>query len=112
METIDLAALGTLSSSTKAVLNKDQKITQLIGQDHAFIDLSKAIEGKANFENSKRHDLVKVLKTDYANFGIDHTQSSTRVWEAKTRSRKSSRAKITVLAAVVEWKLLLIRCVM
>lgn len=71
METIDLAALGTLSSSTKAVLNKDQKITQLIGQDHAFIDLSKAIEGKANFENSKRLDLVKALKTDYANFGID-----------------------------------------
>jgi bacillithiol biosynthesis cysteine-adding enzyme BshC len=70
MKEIDLTALGMLSSSTKAVLNKETRLTDLIGEQHGFLNLDQAISGKANFPIEKRQDLVKVLKTDYKKYGI------------------------------------------
>jgi bacillithiol biosynthesis cysteine-adding enzyme BshC len=71
MKEIDLSALGMLSSSTKAVLNKETRLTDLIGEQHGFLNLTQAIAGKANFPIEKRQDLVSVLKTDYENYGIN-----------------------------------------
>ena len=74
MKEIDLTALGMLSSSTKAVLNNATSLTNLIGEQHGFLNLAQAIAGKANFPIEKRQDLVKVLKTDYEKYGI-HTHA-------------------------------------
>ena len=70
MKEIDLTALGMLSSSTKAIVNNETRLTDLIGEAHGFINLAQAIAGKANFPIEKRQDLVRVLKTDYENYGI------------------------------------------
>lgn len=72
MKEIDLVSLGFLSSSTKALLRHDKNVTDLIGNNHPFINLENAIAGKANFSKEKRQDLVNVLKANYERLGLQH----------------------------------------
>lgn len=72
MKEIDLVSLGFLSSSTKALLRQDKNLTDLIGNNHPFINLENAIASKSNFPKAKRQDLANVLKANYERLGLQH----------------------------------------
>jgi bacillithiol biosynthesis cysteine-adding enzyme BshC len=60
-----LSDTGQLSSATKAFVERDEKIIQLLGEQHPFLSLENAIRGKKDFNTEKRQILVETLKHQY-----------------------------------------------
>lgn len=54
-----------LSSTTRAFVEKDKNLVNLIGIHHPYLNLEKAIEGKKNFNTEIRQALVDKLSRQY-----------------------------------------------
>lgn len=68
-----LSDIGFLSSATKAFVEGDEKLKELLGKDHPFYDPEIAIKGKEDFSAAKRAVLVKELKAQYAQLDLYDT---------------------------------------
>jgi len=63
---IDLSQLPSLSPTTKAFIEADPQLLELIPSQHSYRNLKEAIKGKEAFQY--RETLYRVLKTQYAEF--------------------------------------------
>ena len=59
---------GILSACTQAFVEQNDKLKALIGYDHAYFSVEKAIANKQNFDSNKRAVLVNVLKAQYSKY--------------------------------------------
>ena len=60
-----LSEINTLSNTTKAFINHDESLMEIIGKDSAFYSIDKAIEGKNSFNQEYRTTLVNCILGDY-----------------------------------------------
>jgi bacillithiol biosynthesis cysteine-adding enzyme BshC len=59
---------GILSSCTQAFVEQNDKLKALLGYDHTYFSVEKAIANKQSFEPKKRAVLVNALKAQYSNY--------------------------------------------
>ncbi|MCC6817929.1 MAG: bacillithiol biosynthesis cysteine-adding enzyme BshC [Bacteroidia bacterium] len=55
-----------LSSTTKAYVEKDQELLNILGQEHPFWNAQNALDGKRNFSDEKRNLLANKLFNQYS----------------------------------------------
>lgn len=60
-----LSEINTLSNTTKAFVNSEESLMEIIGKDNAYYSIEKAIEGKNSFNQEYRTTLVKCILNDY-----------------------------------------------
>lgn len=65
-----LSDIGFLSSATKAFVEGDEKLKELLGNDHPYYDPEKAIKARQNFGAEKRAVLVRELKAQYERLSL------------------------------------------
>jgi bacillithiol biosynthesis cysteine-adding enzyme BshC len=60
-----LSEITSLSNTTKAFINNDEALIEIIGNDNSYYSIEKAIEGKKHFDQNYRSTLVKCIQSDY-----------------------------------------------
>jgi bacillithiol biosynthesis cysteine-adding enzyme BshC len=60
-----LSEINTLSNTTKAFVNKDETLMEVIGKDSTYYSIEKAIENKRSFSQDYRSTLAKCILSDY-----------------------------------------------
>ncbi len=60
-----LSSAGSLSSASKAFAENDEKLIKLLGAEHPYFSVEKAIDAKKNFPLQNRKVLVRELMSDY-----------------------------------------------
>jgi len=61
-----LSEINTLSNTTKAFVNKDEPLMDIIGKDNAYYSINRAIEGKNSFNQEYRNTLANCILSDYS----------------------------------------------
>ncbi len=67
----ELSKLSNLSSATKAFLDKDEQLLDLLDPQHPYFSIEKAIKGKSQFPAERRAILSAVLKQQYSKLKDD-----------------------------------------
>lgn len=71
-----LSELKHLSSTTKAFIQHDSNLVDIIGAQSPLLSIEKALESKANFSIQTRKSLVESLQTQYKNILLSNEMQS------------------------------------
>lgn len=71
-----LSELNHLSSTTKAFIQQDSKLVDIIGADSPYLSIEKALNSKVNFSSDIRKTLVETLHLQYQNVLVANEMQS------------------------------------